>query len=212
MSSAAKIAANRSNAQKSTGPKTSQGRAKSSTNSITHGLTSSAATIFAAQPAEIPRYDALRESLFKQCLPEGELELQTFERFVFATFQADRARCLEVDIQDRWLRDPDNPTCFQQLERSTKLAVLQERRADSALKKLGKLQSDRILALDIQNELYAFDKLVEFPASLPMTQIRRSDLTRTSPGILSLTILSLTPEARALVAEKAKQQGIAKAA
>jgi len=146
MSSAAKIEANRKNAKLSTGPKTAEGKMKSSSNSLTHGLTSSPETIFATQPAEAERYTELKQALQNQCIPEGQLELQAFERFAFATFQADRARCLEVDTQTNWLNEPTNQNLFQQMER------------------FRKLQADRIATMDIHHELYAFDKTVDILA------------------------------------------------
>ena len=202
MSSAAKIEANRKNAKFSTGPKTAEGKTKSSTNSLTHGLTSSPETIFATQPAEAERYTELKQALQNQCLPEGQLELQAFERFAFATFQADRARCLEVDTQTNWLNEPTNQILFQQMERFLKLAILQERRADKALTELSKLQADRIATMDIHHELYVFDKTVDIPASLPVAAMRKSNLYNTSPGILALTILGLNQDVKDLIAAK----------
>src|SRR5688572_19028018 len=47
MSSRKRIAANRRNARKSTGPRTEEGKARSSRNATTHGLTAQVATSFA---------------------------------------------------------------------------------------------------------------------------------------------------------------------
>ena len=48
MSSQAKVEANRSNAQQSTGPTSAEGRATSSRNAVSHGLNASSNTLFAA--------------------------------------------------------------------------------------------------------------------------------------------------------------------
>jgi hypothetical protein len=187
MSTQAQINANRQNAKKSTGPKTAEGRATSAANSTRHGLTANPTTIFENNPHERSQYDALKAKILKQCLPEGELELQAFERYVFALFQVDRARQLEIDAQTRWSNEPNNETLFHQMERILKLGAAQERRADKALRELKKLQTDRILAMDIHTELYLLDKTMDIPATFPMLEIR------------TFRLMALLPEARAIM-------------
>jgi hypothetical protein len=52
MSTARQIAANKQNAQKSTGPRSEEGKAKSSLNHLSHGLTSSLNVVHDEQPEE----------------------------------------------------------------------------------------------------------------------------------------------------------------
>jgi len=199
MATDAPLAANRQNAQKSTGPKTAEGRANSAANSTRHGLTANPTTIFESNPHERSQYDALKAKLLKQCLPEGELELQAFERYVFALYQADRARQMEIDTQDRWINEPNSEKLFTQMERILKLGAAQERRADRALKELTRLQRDRILAMDIQTEVYLLDKTLDIPATFPMFDVRKADLRKTSAGILAIRLMALMPEAREIL-------------
>jgi len=199
MSTQAQIDANRQNAKKSTGPKTAEGRANSAANSTRHGLQANPTTIFENNPYERSQYDALKAKLLKQCLPEGELELQAFERYVFALYQAGRARQMEIDAQDRWANEPNNENLFTQMERILKLGAAQERRADKALSELKKIQTDRILAMDIHTEFYLLDKKMDIPATFPMFEIRKSDLTKTGAGILAIRLMALLPEARAIM-------------
>jgi hypothetical protein len=199
MSTQARIDANRENARKSTGPKTEEGRTKSAANSTRHGLTANQTTIFENNPYERSQYDCLKAKLLKQCLPEGELELQTFERYVFALFQADRVRQMEIDAQTRWTNEPTNRIFFEQMERLNKLGAAQERRANLALKEFRRLQTDRILAMDIHTEVYLFDKIVDIPATFPMFDVRKADLSKTSAGLLAVRLMALMPEAREIV-------------
>jgi hypothetical protein len=199
MSTQAQIDANRQNAKLSTGPKTEQGRAKSAANSTRHGLQANPTTILENNPHERSQYDQLKAKLLKQCLPEGELEFQAFERYTFALFQADRARQMEIDAQDRWSNEPSNEILFNQMERILKLGAAQERRADKALKELTKLQRDRILAMDIHTELYLLDKTLDIPAPFPMFEVRKTDLSKTTAGLLTLKLMALLPEAREIV-------------
>ena len=164
-----------------------------------YGLQANPTTIFEDNPRERSHYDSLKAKLLKQCLPEGELELQTFERYVFALFQVDRARQMEIDAQDRWSNEPNNEILFNQMERILKLGAAQERRADKALKELAKLQRDRILAMDIHTELYLLDKTLDIPATFPMFEVRKTDLSKTTAGILTLKLMALLPEAREIV-------------
>ena len=199
MSTQAQLDANRQNSKKSTGPKTAEGRAASAANSTRHGLTANPTTIFENNPNERSQYDSLKAKLLKQCLPEGELELQTFERYVFALFQVDRARQMEIDTQDRWINEPNSDKLFTQMERILKLCASQERRADKALHELTKLQRDRVLAMDIHTEVYLFDKIVDIPATFPMFEVRKADLSKTSAGLLAVRLMALMPEAREIV-------------
>ncbi len=204
MSTQAQINANRNNAKKSTGPKTAEGRAASASNSTKHGLQANPTTIFENNPRERSQYDALKAKLLLQCLPEGELELQTFERYVFALFQSDRARQMEIDAQDRWLNEPNNPTHFQQMQQMLKLGAAQERRADKALQEFKKIQTDRILAMDVQTEHYLLEKKVPMPATFPMFEILKTDLSKTGAGILALRLMALLPEARKIMDNQTK--------
>ena len=77
MPSIKQIEANRSNALKVTGPRTTQGKARSSRNALTHGLT--------AQEIVIPGEDAAAYRSFEQQLiddlqPNGSCELELIER------------------------------------------------------------------------------------------------------------------------------------
>ncbi|MCX6609628.1 MAG: hypothetical protein NTW74_02125, partial [Acidobacteria bacterium] len=64
---------------------------------------------------------------------------------------------------------------------------------------LTKLQRDRVLAMDIHTEVYLFDKIVDLPATFPMFEVRKADLSKTSPGLLAVRLMALMPEAREIV-------------
>jgi hypothetical protein len=75
-------AANRRNAKKSTGPKTAAGRARSSTNARTHGLTAASPfTIFDEVPEAFFQYHG---DLITTLLPVGRLELDEVRWIAFA--------------------------------------------------------------------------------------------------------------------------------
>ncbi len=202
MSSSAQIEANRANAQKSTGPITAEGRAASSRNSVSHGLTASPNNLFASDTEAQANFAQHIHKLRKECLPEGTLEEETFRRYAFATFQINRAQALELQAQDRWVNDPDHPKWFSQMERFIKLGALQERRADKALNELRKLQRDRFAALEVQGELYAYGKEVTFSKVLPIADLRTHNLYKTSAGLIAISLLATTEEAKLIARTK----------
>ena len=136
------------------------------------------------------------------CLPEGNLEEETFRRYAFATFQINRAQALELQAQDRWVNEPDHPKWFSQMERFIKLGALQERRADRSLNELRKLQRDRFAALEVQGEIYAYGKEVTFSKVLPIADLRTQNLNNTSAGLIAISLLATTEEAKLIAKTK----------
>jgi len=199
MSTQAQINANRANAQKSTGPTSPEGKAKSSSNAVRHGLLCEPTTLFASDPHEQTQFNILRQNLFQQCLPEGEMETQTFERYAFSMFQMERAREFEIDAQQRWVNEPNEDKWFRQMERMIKLTALLERRADKALAELGKLQRDRFNATDVQNELYLMKAISPIPASLPVSQMRATKHANTPTINMAMMVGSAQPDIQAIL-------------
>ncbi len=191
-----KLAANRANAQLSTGPNTLEGRKAAAVNSVTHGLSSSPETLFAAQPAEREAYREHAQKLRKDCQPESTLEEDAFQRYAWAGFQAKRARSLETLAEDRWLQDLDDAKLFSQMERVVKLASSQERRADKAMRELRQLQRDRFAAYEVYAEHCVMGKEVHIPKSLPTADIRKSDMGHTSPNYIAQFLLYQTKEVK----------------
>ncbi len=88
MATEAQIEANRANAQKSTGPRTPEGKAVVSQNAITHGLLARAGVIPGEDAHE---FAAHREGLLKQLRPGTPLEEVLVERAVDLSWRLQRA-------------------------------------------------------------------------------------------------------------------------
>jgi hypothetical protein len=88
MATEAQIEANRANAQKSTGPRTPEGKAVVSQNAITHGLLARAGVI---PGEEVQEFQAHREGLLKQLRPGSPLEEVLAERVVDLSWRLKRA-------------------------------------------------------------------------------------------------------------------------
>ncbi|HEY3738544.1 MAG TPA: hypothetical protein VGL53_01810 [Bryobacteraceae bacterium] len=95
--SAVQIEANRSNAQRSTGPRTEEGKSASSRNATTTGLT--AAKIF-IRPDEQPAFDKLKSMLWKELKPVGETQTHHFQLILHAQWNLQRCFELEAHIQN----------------------------------------------------------------------------------------------------------------
>lgn len=92
MTSAAKIESNRRNALKSTGPKTADGKARSSRNAFKHGLTAGAVAF------DDHDYQAHLQSWVKDARPVGPIERAMVERAAHAAWRLQRSARQEAAL------------------------------------------------------------------------------------------------------------------
>ncbi len=97
MASEAQMSANRANAQKSTGPRTSEGKAVVSQNAVTHGFLAHETVIQGEDPGEFAFY---RDGLLGELGPVGEGELEMAERIVGLSWRLRRAERLQTEAFD----------------------------------------------------------------------------------------------------------------
>ena len=188
MASSAQILANQANAKKSTGPRTPEGQATSSSNSLRHGLTAASETLFAAKPEEREQYLELQSTLREECIPTGTTEALVFEQYTYASFQCLRAQSFECVAQDRWLDNPDSQQLFLQMERAIKLGALFERRAAKAFKQLQQLQLHRLAGVEVQAELADAKVFPPISSAIPFADIRKQQLSKEEPLMIGLAI------------------------
>ncbi len=105
MSTEAQIAANKANAQHSTGPKTPAGKAASSVNHIRHGLTGEFRLMAGEDPGE---YDLLRCGFVTEHKPTTFTEEILVERMAQHQFLCQRALSLQsIVLESRGKREQD---------------------------------------------------------------------------------------------------------
>ncbi|HEX7927140.1 MAG TPA: hypothetical protein VF678_06080, partial [bacterium] len=107
MATVAQIAATRANAQKSTGPRTANGKRRVSRNAITHGLTCEAVVLKDDDRAE---FEQFRASMIQDNLPVGAQEQICVERMVSAYWRLTHLEEEESDlynIQRERMGDPN---------------------------------------------------------------------------------------------------------
>lgn len=149
MSSEAKIEANRENAQRSTGPRTEAGKAKSAQNARQHGL--SARTLFIPEERR-DEFHSLYNAHWREIRPVGEIQAQYFEQMIHAAWHVLLARELLASAYEQV--DERKVVLF------TRLLGQHERAYTRSHKSLVQLQTDLALRLIEENEPLA---------GLPMT-------------------------------------------
>jgi len=92
MASVAQIQANRLNARKSTGPRTTAGKERASRNALKHGLLAREAVIRGEDPEEFELY---REQMLEDLAPAGAVEAMLAERVVGLSWRLRRAERLQ---------------------------------------------------------------------------------------------------------------------
>ena len=102
MSNDQQIAANRLNAQRSTGPRTPVGKARVSSNALKHGLTGRDVVLPGENPDD---FDSFRAGLLTSLDPQGELEGALAERIVVDFWRLRRVSIFEATLHRRGCKE-----------------------------------------------------------------------------------------------------------
>jgi len=105
MATEAKIIANRINAQKSTGPRTTQGKEIVSQNAVKHGLTAANDIISSERR---PDFDLFRDQMLEELAPQSPLESMLAERVVSLSWRLKRIRRIQNQAIDTLSKDNNN--------------------------------------------------------------------------------------------------------
>ncbi len=166
MSSAAQLAANRSNSQLSTGPRTPEGKQASSQNARRHGFT---AMRLSVAPEDQADFNSLKAELLHDVRPEGAIENGLFERLLLAHWNLRRISRYEAELLDKSNPfDSDNPAAASAFDRLTRYRRDLERSSARALKELRLLQTQRAVLLQQHESIAA-----PFYASTPLAELTR---------------------------------------
>ena len=102
MATPAQINANRANAQKSTGPRSAEGKSVSRFNALKHGIDAASIVIPGEDPAD---YDALVAAYHRDFRPESPSETFHVDTMVRADWQKRRLQGVEADLHRTLLAD-----------------------------------------------------------------------------------------------------------
>ena len=123
MATEAQVQANRSNAEKSTGPRTAEGKAVAAQNAVRHGLLAKEVVIKGEDSGEFEFY---REQMLAELAPAGQMESMLAQRIVGLSWRLRRAERLQTAAFDK-IEDPHEPLPVYPPEVASKmLAILAE--------------------------------------------------------------------------------------
>jgi len=106
MATEAQVLANRLNAQKSTGPRTAEGKAAVAQNAVKHGLSARLDVIKGEDQAEFDRH---REAMLGELAPVGAMEAMLAERVVNLSWRLKRVERTQNEAFDALLADRSSP-------------------------------------------------------------------------------------------------------
>lgn len=165
-----KINANRRNAEKSTGPRTPEGKQKSAANSRTHGLTAS--TIDSFSPEWRTQFLAFRDEIWTELAPASLTEELAANEYAFAQFLYTKALANEIRTLEAWNRLPEDPLTFAAYRTATRYVQSIARRAKVALKELHRLQVNRHLAAEVEAiAQIELETTIQVPVATPLSDL-----------------------------------------
>jgi hypothetical protein len=146
MLSEARQTANTANALLSTGPRTGEGKARSSQNARKHGLTAAQLVI---APEDRQEFDELLAQLQTEIRPQGALQQILFNRLVASAWNLNLILCMEAKLTTSaggYLDILDHPELAAKLDRLARHQTRIERSFHRSLHELKSLQTDAALA------------------------------------------------------------------
>ena len=140
--------ANRENSRKSTGPKSSKGKAIVSTNAIRHGLLSN---IMVIRDKTMEEFEGFSQALIKSIQPEGALEQLLAAKVIQLAWRLQRVLSIESEMLSGrcgYSRLDSPAECFSppydvRLQNVSRYESMLERNFYRALQELQRLQSRR---------------------------------------------------------------------
>ncbi|MGA2712449.1 MAG: SEC-C domain-containing protein [Bryobacteraceae bacterium] len=153
MATEAQIAANRRNAESSTGPRTKEGKSRASRNAVTFGIYSAADFV---RPEENRLYHLFCENFQKELAPEGPFEQTLAAEIVHAAWRLRRCSVIEsnmVDPASGYQLDPQLDPMVDPATAPTQQAVDRaraqaHRNLQRATAELRRLQTERQLRVE----------------------------------------------------------------
>ncbi len=136
--SAAKMAANRANAQKSTGPKTESGKERAKRNALKHGLRSNRLVVHADEREE---WQTFHDSLQAKVAPNDPVEWILFNEMVRAAWNLRRIDKLEAELFDGATDPLADASLDARMDRYARYRASNERTFHRALRELKALQT-----------------------------------------------------------------------
>jgi hypothetical protein len=178
MASESQIIANRLNAQKSTGPRTIEGKTVASQNSLKHGLLAESDVISSENQAD---FDLYRRQLLDELIPVSPLESILAERIVTLSWRLKRAGRFQNQAIDTLNADQTNNP-LKKLTQSLYFRIAGET-PGNANSSNGELALGRLAVKDFGNErvldrLLMYERRIEHSFYKTLLEFQRLNITR----------------------------------
>jgi len=182
MTTQAQLLANRRNAQKSTGPRTYEGKAAVSQNALRHGLTASCDIIRSESQAE---FDLYRDQFLAELDPASPLESMLAERIVVLSWRLKRIGRIQNQAIDA-LNANNTPSPLAKLTQSL-FSRGPDRPQDSPSGPDDTLALGRMAVKDFSNtrvleRLLMYERRIEHSLHKTLLEIQRLNLVRNLKG------------------------------
>ena len=169
MATPAQITANRANAQKSTGPRSVEGKSASRFNALKHGIDAASIVIPGEDPAD---YDSLAAAYHRDFRPETPSEAFHVETMLRAAWQKRRLQPVEADLCRTLLAESPAAKLLARVQRQIAAFERAWYRAEAALRRarqhsetdFGKYL-DSLCAMPAPTELASFPQIAQTPQS-----------------------------------------------
>ena len=171
------IKANRENAKKSTGPKTSEGKAAVSKNALKHGLFTDS-VVTGETEAE---YEAFQSELLAELAPRGVVEILLAERVVSLWWRLRRAERMQNQaIEDKIGRFVTNDTSRSCREYSLRDQGIQpdDPRYDLDGLPLGRIGNEDFAVCRIIDKMLLYERRIESSLNRAMKELKRFQTIR----------------------------------
>src|SRR5437762_1996506 len=142
MATPAQTIANQNNAQFSTGPRTTEGKARVAQNALRHGLTAKHLDIRSGEHEE---FAALQAALAAELDPQGAVEILTFRELLHAAWNLHRFKRIEAESSSGSPDDFIEPQTATVLDRLARYQARAQRAYYKALGEIRALQTNRAL-------------------------------------------------------------------
>jgi len=175
MSSIEQILANRQNAQKSTGPKSAEGKAVVAKNAIKHGLFA-IETVIKGENRE--DFDLFREKLLEEFAPQGAVETMLTERIVSLGWRLKRIVRVQDQVFDVMI-EKDEPSPMQKQINSMKPRQMRDdRRGTGPDLVLGRAAIKDMSNSRVLERLLMYERRIENSLHKTLDELHKRKLVR----------------------------------
>jgi len=181
MANTAQINANRQNAQKSTGPRSAEGKAKVAKNAVKHGLFALESVIKGEKQED---FDLFRDEMIAELAPAGAVESMLAERFVSLSWRLARVERIQNQAIDAMIDKQLNSPLARMAEGMLPKSLRKQNTDGPEADDLGpKLTLGKVAIKDFSNSrvlerLLMYERRIENSMLKTMDELRRRRIMR----------------------------------